>query len=153
MWRKLLARTHPDTGGSHELFIWTHALRETVEESLVRPHYEAPRYDSPTDTADRVPFNPAMDFDAITLKALEMAETIVPPYDALLKMRSDVSEMFTLAMLKQQSRGATYKQLAAIAHTVGMDKSQRLEWYSVAASVPLSVRHAGHLLSKLKGAA
>jgi hypothetical protein len=83
MWRKLLARTHPDTGGSHELFIWTHALRETVEESLVRPHYEAPRYEPPTDTADRVPFNPAMGFDAITLKALEMAETIAPPRSAI----------------------------------------------------------------------
>jgi len=25
MWRKLMVRTHPDSGGSHELFIWTGA--------------------------------------------------------------------------------------------------------------------------------
>lgn len=152
MWRKLLARTHPDTGGSHELFIWTHALRETVEETATRPNHEAPRYEPTADTADRVPFSPGIDFDALTLKALELAETIAPPHDALLKMLADVIEMCTPAMLKQQSRGATYKQLAAIGHTVGMDKSQRLEWYAVAESVPLSVRHAGHILSKLKGA-
>jgi len=150
MWRKLLARTHPDAGGSHELFIWTNALKETVVETATCPRYEAPRHE-PTDTADRVPFESGMNFDAITLKALELAEAVEPPHDALLKMLSDISEMFKPAMVKQQSRGATYKQLAAIAHTVGMDKEQRLEWYRVAESVPLSVRHAGHILSKLKG--
>ena len=28
MWRLLLARLHPDTGGDHELFLFAHALRE-----------------------------------------------------------------------------------------------------------------------------
>jgi hypothetical protein len=72
MWRKLLARTHPDTGGSHELFIWTNALRETVEESVTSLRYEPPRYEPTSDTTDRVPFTPGMDFDLLTLTALEL---------------------------------------------------------------------------------
>jgi len=30
MWRRLLARAHPDTGGTHELFIWAGTVREVV---------------------------------------------------------------------------------------------------------------------------
>jgi hypothetical protein len=30
MWRLLLARLHPDTGGDHELFLFACALREEV---------------------------------------------------------------------------------------------------------------------------
>ena len=148
MWRKLLARTHPDAGGSHELFTWTNALKETVVEAATRPLYEASRHE-PTDTTDRVPFDSGMNFNVMTLKALEIAETVEPPHAALLKKLSDISEMVTPAMVKQQSRGATYKQLAAIAHTVSMNKPQRLKWYRVAEGVPLSLRHAGHILSKL----
>lgn len=28
MWRKLLSRVHPDSVGSHELFIWVGAVRD-----------------------------------------------------------------------------------------------------------------------------
>ena len=30
MWRRLLARLHPDAGGSHELFLFACALKEEV---------------------------------------------------------------------------------------------------------------------------
>src|SRR5215217_5312151 len=30
MWRKLLARVHPDSNGDHELFIWTTNLRDEI---------------------------------------------------------------------------------------------------------------------------
>ncbi|MCA1718964.1 MAG: hypothetical protein LC781_19760 [Actinobacteria bacterium] len=30
MWRRLIARTHPDAGGDHELFIWTGAVRDLL---------------------------------------------------------------------------------------------------------------------------
>ena len=29
-WRRLFARTHPDAGGDHELFIWTSSVHEHV---------------------------------------------------------------------------------------------------------------------------
>jgi len=30
MWRRLLARTHPDAGGTHDLFIWAALVRDLV---------------------------------------------------------------------------------------------------------------------------
>jgi len=50
----------------------------------------------------------------------------------------------------EQERGASYKRLAAIAHTCGMTKAERVGWYRVAEELSLSDRHAGHVLSKLK---
>lgn len=32
LWRLLLARAHPDAGGSGELFVWAQALREVLED-------------------------------------------------------------------------------------------------------------------------
>jgi hypothetical protein len=34
-----------------------------------------------------------------------------------------------------------------------MTKDERVQWYSIAEAVPLSQRHAGHILSKLQKAA
>ncbi len=34
MWRRLLARAHPDAGGDHELFLFTHALLQSVGGNL-----------------------------------------------------------------------------------------------------------------------
>jgi hypothetical protein len=45
---------------------------------------------------------------------------------------------------------SSYKQLAYIGHLVGMSKTERSGWYRVAESVPLSQRHAGHILSHLQ---
>ena len=88
MWRKLLARLHLDAGVSHELLIWTNALKETVVETATRPRYDAPRYE-PTDTADRVPLDSGVNLDVIILKALEVAETVEPSHVALLKWEAE----------------------------------------------------------------
>lgn len=32
MWRQLLARAHPDAGGSDELFVWAQSVREHMED-------------------------------------------------------------------------------------------------------------------------
>jgi hypothetical protein len=50
---------------------------------------------------------------------------------------------------KEQQLGATYKQLAAIGHRVGMTKEERVKWYRIGESVPLSSWHANHILKKL----
>jgi hypothetical protein len=34
----------------------------------------------------------------------------------------------------------------------GMSKPERVQWYRIAEDIPLSQRHAGHILSKLQKA-
>ncbi len=50
----------------------------------------------------------------------------------------------------QQESGASYKSLAAIGHKAGMSKSERGRWYRLSEEIPLTQRHAGHILSKLR---
>ncbi len=37
MWRRLVARANPDAGGSHELFVWTGAVRDLVCARVAEP--------------------------------------------------------------------------------------------------------------------
>jgi hypothetical protein len=157
MWRRLLARTHPDGGGDHELFIWATAVKDTVcwsdgEVHRVEPYPRRPKsYNPPpTDAAERVAFSPFEDFDSLTEKVLSVAEEVVEVYGRLLRLLADCYTALDGPLYQQQKRGATYKQLAAIAHAVGMTKAERSGWYRLAESLPLSQRHAGHLLGKLQ---
>jgi hypothetical protein len=34
MWRKLLARVHPDSGGGHELYIWATAVEQSLRQQM-----------------------------------------------------------------------------------------------------------------------
>ncbi len=163
MWKRLVSRAHPDAGGDHELFIWATATREVVcggelgSEIPRRPAPE-PRPSRTADDSDRIgfdfAFNKAESFSDLTRQAVELANSgdIPKIYATLLLLLTDCQESSRAdAMLfRQQSQGATYKQLAAIAHSAGMTKAERVGWYRVAERVPLSVRHAGHILSKLK---
>jgi hypothetical protein len=151
MWRKLLARTHPDAGGSHELFIWTGALRDVVcggelrIEAKPSPHH--PRSSSTTtEDKPRIPYPTGVDFEEVTSTALSMASG--SPYGPVLSLLDDCEPLDYLAY--EQERGASYKRLAAIAYTWGMSKQERIGWYRVAEEIPLSDRHAGHILSSLK---
>jgi hypothetical protein len=160
MWRKLRARAHPDTGGDHELFIWVQNVREYVcngdldqAATPLPPRPEPPSRPEPKIVHEdgRVPFPEAADFTMLTAKALVAADFDTPPlYRDLLRLLKDCEGVDCEPLLDQQRRGATYKQLAAIGHKVGMSKTQRVEWYRIAESVPLSCRHAEHILSKLK---
>lgn len=111
MWRKLLARVHPDSNGE---------------------------------------FDTSLSFDELTIRALSIAASASPLYADLLMLLEDCKGGFIGPLYDQQRRGASYKQLAAIAHQVGMTKDQRIGWYRVVESIPLSMRHAGHVLSQLK---
>lgn len=149
MWRKLLARCHPDAGGSHELFIWAEGLRGHIAGggSELPPRRRGPGHD-----VERVPFpiSAGVDFAALTRRALEMAQDAPEPYAALLGLLSDCGSGEGTQMVREQERGASYRRLAAIGHLVGMDKSARVRWYRIAEAVPLSDRHAGYLLERLK---
>ncbi len=115
MWRRLVARTHPDAGGDHELFIWTGALRDVVcgdsAKMASARHFAEPRSDE--DPA-RVPFDPSADFAVLTARALAMAEEVGGVYGALLELLSDC-EAPPLTTGAWEQRGASYKKLAAVA--------------------------------------
>jgi hypothetical protein len=155
MWRKLLARTHPDAGGDHELFIWTRNLHDVVCSQEVQNDPPPRRSSTTQKDTPRVPFDAAFEkaqsFADLTRQAISMGDAVDAPYDRLLRLLEDCEEededspLFT-----QQSQGATYRTLAAIGHAAGLDKSERAGWYRLAEQVPLTQRHAGHILTKLK---
>jgi hypothetical protein len=159
MWRRLVRRTHPDVGGDHELFIWTVATRDAicsgefggeVPRSERREGRSRRRETSTSTAADRVPFGQLADFGVLTDCALAMAEALAEPYGYLLRQLVDCYPAEDGPLHDQQRRGATYKTLAAIGYQVGMSKAERVQWYRIAEDVPLSQRHAGHILSRLK---
>ena len=153
MWRRLVARTHPDSGGDHELFIWTGAVRDTVLGLSLcggnpGPDVEPSRRREPsTEEPARVPYPPCADFAALTGRAIEHGGEFAP----VLALLRDCWPAEHLA--HEQGRGATYKRLAAIGHAWSMTKAERVRWYRVAESIPLSQRHAGHILSRSKRSA
>ncbi len=154
MWRRLLARTHPDTGGDGELFIWTAALKDVVcgGELQVGPKPEprehpSRRREGSTDDKPRIPYPTGADFEEITRTALQMGAAGAP-YGEVFLLLADCKPLEHLAY--EQERGASYKRLAAIAHAWGMTKAERVGWYRVAEDLPLSDRHAGHILARLK---
>jgi len=150
MWRRLLKRTHPDQGGDDALFVWTRLVQEAIcgrevcEEDLPRA--------TPKEGPARVPFGENdQDFENLTDKALSLADTVDATYRTLLFLLEDIEEEDEDHPLHaQQSQGATYRTLAAIGHAAGLDKSERAWWYRIGESVPLSQRHAGHILTRLK---
>jgi hypothetical protein len=152
MWRRLIARAHPDSGGDHELFIWTGAVRDVVCAGL-RPRVEdsgQPDPSTPRSTSDdaaHVPFDRGEAFAALTGRALAHAGEFTP----VLALLRDCWPLGHLA--HEQSRGASYKRLAAIGHAWGMTKAERIRWYRVAEEIPLSDRHAAHILSRSKRSA
>ena len=164
MWRKLLARAHPDAGGAHELYIWTSALRDHVCSSCAQdPDYVTRRDQggppgSPTSPgfAARVPYEEAFgragSFAELTRQAVMFAESgaVGEPHASLLRLLADCYEAHDGTLYRQQMRGATYKQLAYIAHLAGMTPAERRAWYQIAERVPLSQRHAGHLVAQLQ---
>lgn len=151
MWRRLVSRSHPDAGGDHELFIWTVATRDAVCSDL---RTEIPRVErrapSTHGTGERVPFDEDAFIDVLTDRAITMAEAVAEPYGYLLRQVADCEPAEDEPLRDQQRRGASYKSLAAISHRVGMTKAERVQWYRIAEAIPLSQRHAGHILSRLK---
>jgi len=160
MWRRLVSRAHPDAGGDHELFIWTGAVRDVVcgrvESSLRSESFYQKENSRPRETSDRseepacVPFDPSADFEVLTDRAVSMADAVAEPYGYLLRSCADCRPVWDGPLYDQQLRGASYRQLAAIGHRVGMSGSERAQWYDIARAIPLSQRHVGHILGRLK---
>jgi hypothetical protein len=154
MWRKLLARAHPDAGGDHELFIWARHLHDVVCASVLTntPPPRAAQSSTPKEGPARVPFDEhAHDFDDLTRQAVALSNTVDAAFARLLLSLEDCEEEDEDSPLHaQQQLGATYKTLAAIGHAAGMNGAERAHWYKLSEQVPLTQRHAGHILTKLK---
>jgi hypothetical protein len=161
MWRRLIGRAHPDAGGTHDLFIWAVAVRDVmccstlpvVGKAEPEDHHSRQREASTHDEPARVPFDEDALLEVLTDRALAMAEAVAEPYGYLLRQAADCRPLPWGPLHDQQRQGASYKSLAAIGHRVGMTKAERVQWYSIAEAVPLSQRHAGHILSRLQKAA
>ena len=151
MWRKLVTLTHPDIGGDHELCIWTQNVREHVCRGVTAP-WPQPKPEPRTVHEDgRVPFPAGALFEELTAAAIGRASAVGHLYGHLLLLLEDCYSV--IHMDHEEQRGASYKRLAYIAHLVGMSKVERIEWYRVAESIPLSDRHASHIIKRLKEAA
>lgn len=154
-----MASVHPDrAGGDHELFVFLSALREHVEECLgaAKPGGAfAPANAGPREEPERIPYDPSFGnadaFVGLTCRALEIAGRVGEPYNSALSLLGDcpAHEGPYGRAVPRQSRGASYRQLAAIAHTLGWSKAQRVRWYRVAEEIPLSDAHAHHILARL----
>ncbi len=130
--------------------MWAQSLREYLTEG-VQGHY-VPRPGYPEPGLERIPFDEGASFYDLTCRALSVALEETDPYRALLRLLRDCGERNHGRAYPQQPKGATYKQLALIAHLAGLSREERATWYGVAESVPLAQRHASHIITKLKGA-
>jgi len=157
LWRALKGRCHPDGGGSHDLFLLASFLEEHVSEcraleAAPRSTIADPRPDS--DRPARVPYDAHPDeFAEVTVRALRLAEEVGEPYSSLLRLLVGLYPEDHGRAWSAQQRGASYRQLALIAHRAGLSKEERIKWYAVAESVPLSEKHASHIIGRLGGGA
>ena len=100
---------------------------------------------------ERVPFTPEATFEELTARALRIADLVPEPYAGVFALLEGCGPAVSAHVKRSEKRGASWRQLCAIAHRSGFTFEQRQEWYRVAAGVPLSDAHARHVLEHLSG--
>jgi len=148
MWKRLLRLVHPDhTGDDGSLFIWcrelqAHVAGDRVEEMPREARREPPRHHGSPSQTERIPYEAAIEeaasFSELTARALALAQRVGEPYAGVLRLLEDCVEapLSETVLYRQQQRGCSYKQLAAIAYRVGMSYSERIAWYRLCESIP-----------------
>lgn len=179
MWRLLLARAHPDAGGSEKLFVWAQALREELcgntflpesglglrlwEEFLAAQHSRS-RAESRSKkkpkkvknrSTNRIPFDTALSFDELTSRALEIATTFEGPYREFVPLLLEGCDLSGFScdltfIEKARTAGAYYARLADVADALGLDRRARARLYEFAKRVPLSDLHAVHMVNRAR---
>ncbi|PLS84227.1 MAG: hypothetical protein CYG60_19025 [Actinobacteria bacterium] len=96
----------------------------------------------------RVPFGAPAGFERLTEEALRAAEREPPYVGRLLRLLADCRPLAELA--HEQERGAHYDRLDLIADLAQIHDDERLCWYQAAEGIPLTDRHARHIIDKLK---
>jgi len=151
MWRRALARAHPDSGGSHEDFVWIQNVREHVCSGGVNQATSPP---PPPESwivheDGRESFAEVADFGELTSKALYLVRQNRPhPIARILRLLEDCVSL--PRPRREESRGARHKQCAYVAHLAGLYRKHRSEWYSLCEFLALSHRHLAHFITKLK---
>jgi hypothetical protein len=102
----------------------------------------------PSPGRGRVPLGAPVDFERLTEEALRTAQREPPYVGRLLRLLADCEPLPHLA--HEQGRGASYDSLDLIADLAGVHDDERLHWYRVAEAIPLTDRHAHHIVDKLK---
>jgi hypothetical protein len=133
-WRLLLRRAHPDSGGTHDLFLWTQALREHVaSDELEEPTEPRSPPRRPTkEESPRVDYteasSKAQSFEELTRVAVALADDLEEPYASVLRLLSDCHEVEEVAgvVYRHQHQGATYRSCAAVAYRANMSKADAL---------------------------
>ncbi len=139
MWRKLLTVAHADRNGDHELFIWAMNVREMLCREMVRipdpappPEHEPRSSRTPPKAGPAcIPFDPRRDFGKLTATILESTDVAPEPYSSVLRLLDDCQPIHFGKLSEQQGKGASYKQLAAVAHKASMAKEERVRWYGL----------------------
>jgi len=150
LWRRLLARVHPDSGGSDDLFTWATRVRE----SLCTCTSNTCRSPSAPPDSERIPFDSDLGYldehVMLTMRATSIGAREQEPFANLLGLLLDCPSQAHGRIALRQCKGASFKQLAYISHLSGLTKEQRGVWYGIARSIPLSEQHCHHLIGKLK---
>lgn len=157
LWRLLLSRAHPDSGGTHDLFLWVQSLRDLIAghgHGHGHGHTPEPEHSAPATDNPRVPFDPELaDLENqmnLIERALLVATEAGEPYSGVLRLvRSAPLRDHGRAALAA-GKDATYRQLAYIGHLAGFDPEHRGCFYELAESIPMSQHIAGHLIKVLK---
>lgn len=132
MWRRLRARCHPDGGGDHELFVWVDVLQAALEGKLSGRVGAA-------ESSARQPPPPPENYVARFIKGcLTVHRGALEPL---------VSWWDTFGEY-DKSPPATPKQIARIAHSVGMTSSERYSFYDTCEAFGLSRAAASYLIDE-----
>jgi hypothetical protein len=137
--------------------VWVQGLHEHVAGDAIEPVVDdRPRraryrdYARSPGESERVPFDCYADHDVLTDRAITMADAVAEPFGSLLRSLRGCDLAEDGPLYYQQRRGATYRQLAAIGHRVGMSKAERVQFYRICESIPLSQRCAGHIFAHVQ---
>jgi hypothetical protein len=157
MWKRALARVHPDSGGSEALFVWLNNVRgyvldDTIEDEPQRARREPPEHPR---SGERIAFSEgASRFHShhhLTRHIVKIAESY-GEYGWVLSLLEDCypAPARDLRLQGQEAEGATYRQIAYISHLANFDSDQRRQLYRICEGLPLSQRQAGHIIKRLK---
>jgi hypothetical protein len=168
LWRRLLARLHPDAGGTEELFVFGQAVRERVEagdlptvhdvgeKAPARSPAQRRRRARPKAGQDRRPiaFEAArgVPFEELTRRAVDLAGELEEPYRFLFSLLEGCQAPDAQGpahLVEEATTGACYRRMAKVGRLLDLDGAGRMRLYRLAQGVPLSDLHARHWLRRV----
>jgi hypothetical protein len=154
LWKRLLRFCHPKYGGDEHIYRFARSVYQYVSSDEPEP---APRQKPEHKTSgDRVEFTDIEqrygDHEGLVQHALEVAYSIEEPFHTMLSALEDCDQAAPTDYQLQRSQevGATFKACAFAAHVAGLSSADRMKWYKLCRSLPMSQRMCGHIIMKLQ---